>query len=452
MKRFTSFVALLLAAPACVFDGAIVEVEPAGSGGAGGSASSTSGETVTTNATVATSTTSTGGGGAGEGGSGGGPEPFFDCDLSGAVVTEELDSWEAGTCARLSSGEVYCWGWDSWGQLGRGFYDVPGSNPDPILIDDMPVAHQVEIFYAGCAIVGDCYAPELYCWGRNGEGQAGQLPQMSVEVLAPTKVELPGPVSDVALGWSHTCAIVHEAGTPEVYCWGVNYYGQTGSPVSNDPIAPTKVVLGPNEVPVDVLAAYQTTCVLVTVDGAQSGARCFGHNGSGILGSSGPDSATPVVHPHAGPGLAMDATFHACTFGGNSFLCWGSNVNGQLNGVPDIDPHPDPLGFAISDTSIIDFAIGPGGQLFRTFDGTVDAWHAIGSGKLIPTTDPAPPMLTTATFAPQLTGFDIVTASGNNCGVDATGNVYCWGSTTNYKGSMGPNFNPANEMHLVPLP
>jgi hypothetical protein len=119
--------------------------------------------------------------------------------------------------------------------------------------------------------------------------------------------------------------------------------------------------------------------------------------------------------------------------------------------VPDNDPHPDPLGFAISDTNIIDFAIGPGGQLFRTFDGAAGGWFAIGSGKLVPSTDPNPPLLTSATFAPQLDGFDIVTVSGNNCGVDATGDVYCWGSTTNHKGSMGPMFDAGNEMHLVPL-
>jgi len=82
-------------------------------------------------------------------------------------------------CARLSTGQVKCWGSNSVGQLGTG--DATPS-PTPVLVSGLSTATALS---AGaehtCALVsGDA----AVCWGRGGEGQLGQGAQTSSNVPA----------------------------------------------------------------------------------------------------------------------------------------------------------------------------------------------------------------------------------------------------------------------------
>lgn len=78
------------------------------------------------------------------------------------------------SCAVLRDGSAYCWGNNSRGQLGSG--DTQASTtptPTPVLMQDLPPAISV---HAGAAATGTCMrvaTGAVYCWGDNYYGQLG---------------------------------------------------------------------------------------------------------------------------------------------------------------------------------------------------------------------------------------------------------------------------------------
>merc|ERR1711935_999979 len=69
---------------------------------------------------------------------------------------------------------------------------------------------------------------QVQCWGSNSNGQLGLRDLTSRST--PTTVNGMPQAIQLALGAKHTCAV---NATSAVWCWGLNYYGQVGSPRSN---------------------------------------------------------------------------------------------------------------------------------------------------------------------------------------------------------------------------
>jgi alpha-tubulin suppressor-like RCC1 family protein len=72
------------------------------------------------------------------------------------------------SCAVLTTGSVYCWGWNSTGQLGDG---TTTDNPSPVQVSGITAGAVVtaSAWYHSCAVV----SVGLKCWGRNTIGQLG---------------------------------------------------------------------------------------------------------------------------------------------------------------------------------------------------------------------------------------------------------------------------------------
>lgn len=111
----------------------------------------------------------------GQVGDGEGGDPA-DVTLSPARVAGMGDVVELGagarfTCARREDGEVLCWGYNGFGQLGDGTEDA---RPGPTAVAELPDATELA---AGarhaCARIAD---GTLRCWGRNHLGQVGREP------------------------------------------------------------------------------------------------------------------------------------------------------------------------------------------------------------------------------------------------------------------------------------
>ncbi|MBL8608210.1 MAG: hypothetical protein JNL38_12880 [Myxococcales bacterium] len=90
-----------------------------------------------------------------------------------------------------------------------------------------------------CAIRDDGRAE---CWGQGGSGELGVTPAPSSR-----RAVVPGiaQVKRIALGGSHVCAVAKpevDDGRPHrVFCWGNNGDGQAGQPVSSPRVGPTPV-------------------------------------------------------------------------------------------------------------------------------------------------------------------------------------------------------------------
>ena len=239
--------------------------------------------------------------------------------LSGVV---ELAARSYHTCARTSAGEVYCWGYNAFGQLGIGTTGREKGTPQKV--KGLPVAKELAAgSYHTCARTS---AGEVYCWGNNDYGQLG-INSTSWALASPQQVQgLTGAVELVA-GSEHTCALTS---TGEVYCWGNNDYGQLGIGTTGGEYGTPQVVIdNPLVGTVELAAGNAHTCAL-TSGGA---VYCWGRNDSGQLGigSTGEKYGTPQQVQGLPVAVELAAgRYHTCARTSAGVYCWGLNTNGQL--------------------------------------------------------------------------------------------------------------------------
>ena len=130
-----------------------------------------------------------------------------------------LDAGYYHTCARMSAGDIRCWGRNNHGQIGDGSLSN-ATTPASIDIGD-PVKSVTAKGYHSCAVTT---AGAVKCWGRNSEGQVGDESLTRRE--SPTPVSgLSEGVAEVSAGNAMACAVL-EDGTAK--CWGQNTFGQIG--------------------------------------------------------------------------------------------------------------------------------------------------------------------------------------------------------------------------------
>lgn len=269
------------------------------------------------------------------------------------------------TCAILEGGAVRCWGNNDFGQLGYGVPGAIGDDEAPSAVAPLQFAQPVAQLALGvdhsCALTS---SGNVYCWGENFFGQLGRGslegggPFERADELEP--VELGGPVRSIAAGFLTTCAIRVDGAA---FCWGDNAFAQLGYPHTN--------TVGDDERPVDAgplpagpgleqLALGQAqTCGRYT-DGA---VKCWGFNGSGQLGYGNtdplPPGATPATLapvPVGAPSLALAlSSGHVCSVvSEGSVRCWGSNASGQLGYGDSL-----PVGDATTPASVGDVPMAP---------------------------------------------------------------------------------------------
>lgn len=116
-------------------------------------------------------------------------------------------------CARTRTGEVWCWGDASGGQLGG---ETQGLRGQPQRVMGIPPVAQVA---AGSGhTCARSVAGELWCWGVNGSGQLGRG-DTSLPSAVPAPVRGLAGVSAVVLAGSTSCVVVADGA---VACWGDN--------------------------------------------------------------------------------------------------------------------------------------------------------------------------------------------------------------------------------------
>jgi alpha-tubulin suppressor-like RCC1 family protein len=137
------------------------------------------------------------------------------------------------TCILNGAGEILCWGWNKYGQLGDASHD-DRSAPVPVTGWEGSAILIAAGWGQTCGALND---GSLKCWGWNFYGQLGEGSMANRN--QPVAVQgLKGKVFAVAGGGGHTCAIL-EGG--ELFCWGLNKNGQLGNQTTLDSSLPVKV-------------------------------------------------------------------------------------------------------------------------------------------------------------------------------------------------------------------
>lgn len=278
-------------------------------------------------------------------------------DLGSGPTVVQLSAGINFNCARLSDGSIKCWGYNGYGQLGIGHTSNIGisashlgENLQTVDLGAGNTATQViSGGYHTCAILSD---GDLVCWGYNGYGQLGVGDTLSRgdgpgemgESLVRVNLGTGRLAVDVVAGYYHTCAILDNGATK---CWGYNGSGELGlghtvsrgsSPADmGDNLPP--VSLGTNRSALSLsLAGYHTCAKLDDLS-----LKCWGANNAGQLGI-GTASNVGGTNGQMGDLLAVTelgttrtvaeiATGynHTCALlDDGSIKCFGNNSNGQL--------------------------------------------------------------------------------------------------------------------------
>lgn len=142
--------------------------------------------------------------------------------LSGQV--QQMAAGRAHTCALQEDGDVYCWGDNTYGQLGDG---TDASSPTPVVVQGLGDVEELTAGYDhNCAVT---VSGRAHCWGVNDEGQLGD--GTTVERMVPTQVSGVSDAVYIAAGDAHSCARRDDG---SVHCWGSNAYGQLGDESLDD--------------------------------------------------------------------------------------------------------------------------------------------------------------------------------------------------------------------------
>jgi hypothetical protein len=140
-----------------------------------------------------------------------------------------------GGCARLSTGDLACWGdWVSpTGDIRPSARDRPANGA--AIVPWMRAS--TDECLGNAFVCGLFPGGRVRCAGANDAGQIGT--GMQSEEAPPTEVPIPAVVTQVRCGGDHACALTQDGA---VYCWGGNNNGRAGQPRSMQRVLqPTRV-------------------------------------------------------------------------------------------------------------------------------------------------------------------------------------------------------------------
>ena len=243
--------------------------------------------------------------------------------IHGLSGVAEIAAAKGHGCARLTSGNVVCWGRNNLGQAGIG-----QAGPGDVAPRDTVTTEAISVAAGegrSCAVKKD---GTVRCWGR-------RLGKDAVDTGKPPPTEGPhddkpvqvaglAGIEQIGVGEEHACARSTDG---IVRCWGVNNEGQLGDGARAGRLAPAPV-RGITDA-VDLAVGGAHTCALT-----RSGkVKCWGRNWHGELGDGTTVSRNVPVDVK---GIAASTQIaagggHSCALEKSGKMrCWGANREGQL--------------------------------------------------------------------------------------------------------------------------
>ncbi|MFN8490070.1 MAG: CARDB domain-containing protein [Caldilineaceae bacterium] len=329
------------------------------------------------------------------------------------------------TCALTGAGGVKCWGNNDYGQLGDGTTSSRGVPVDVSGLTSGVVAIGAGGYHT-CAVTT---AGGVKCWGRGNNGELGYGSWSNTATPLDVSGLITG-VKAIGAGAYHTCALTTEGG---VKCWGYNLYGQVGNVTDGDAATPVDVSGLSSGVKALSVGGY-FNCVLTASDGA----KCWGDNGWGQLGigsENGQPTPVDVNGLTSGVKAIIAGGHHACallTSGGAK--CWGYNGSGQLGSGAMGDTVMTPIDVSSFASGVSSLALGEYHTCALTTNGGVtctgdNAVGQLGDGT---TENKNTPVDVTGLNS----GVTAITAGATHtCAIITNGGIKCWGSAND--GQLG---------------
>jgi alpha-tubulin suppressor-like RCC1 family protein len=386
---------------------------------------------------------SSGGGSSGSGGT--------STSVAGSTPTTALSVSVDHACAtRAADGATYCWGDNSWGQVGD------GTQTNRLAPTSVTPARFLQLAVGGTHTCGLLQDRTVQCWGMDVYGSVGTGTTSAVRcsdnepcVQKPVAVVGLTDVAQITAGTEHSCALT---GDGAVWCWGDNRLGAVvGVPTDNYTAkpTPTKLALGPARA---VAAGGNWSCA-VLLAGTVS---CWGNDPWNQNPTSASKLPITVGNVAAVAGLdhvselALGRGFACARLDDGTARCWGSNAEGQLGDGSTTASAVPVVVAGVSDVAHV--AVGETHACALLVDGRVLCWGdnahgALGDGTLLGTdcaraaTPPGPagggtppPSAPTcrphAQAVPGIAGAQALAAGGDaSCVRLGDGSLTCWGAS-----------------------
>ena len=359
----------------------------------------------------------------------------------GALEFASVSAGSFYSCGVTTTGEAYCWGDNSNGELGD------GTNTD----SNVPVAvagdHTFVSVSAGyghsCGVTA---AGAAYCWGDNSVGELGD--GTNTDSSVPLAVTGAHNFTSVTAGLGYTCGVTKSGAA---LCWGSNSWeawvdwmesGTLGNGTDADSAVPVAVSGGSTFAS---LSTGETHSCGVTAAGA---AYCWGANDEGQLGSGAQatSSAVPVAvsGSHSFSTVSVGSELSCGVTATGAAYCWGVRALGNGTGGDSDVP--------VAVSGGLTFASVSAGQWHScgvTTSGAAYCWGSNAGGKLGNgrTSEPGGPDHDSdvpVAVSGGLTFASLSVGDEHSCGVTTTGAAYCWG--WNRDGGVGDGTNIARNV------
>lgn len=356
---------------------------------------------------------------------------------SARLVVKQVDAGGLHDCAVAIDNRAYCWGWNTFGQIGDGTSSY--ERPTPTLVTGGLSFRQIS---AGTShSCGVTTANRAYCWGGGGVGDG-----TNIRRLRPVRVAGGLNFRQISAGPTHTCGVTTD---DRVYCWGDNVFGQLGNGTTGEigyPELSPVAVMGTLRFRAVSVGIYHS-CGVTTADRAY----CWGGDQWGQVGDGAASGTcqvsfntrpcrkkpTPVAGGYTwrqvdaggggGPGEGQPDADGGRTCGvttdGRAF-CWGDGTQGQNgDGARSIRTAPskvagDRLYRAVSTGHFHSCAVATDGRAF--------CWGYNPGGQLGDGTEGTTRLRPRAVVGGLL--FEQLTAGdASTCGTTPSGAAFCWG-------------------------
>mmetsp|Transcript_30194 Transcript_30194/g.85273 ORF Transcript_30194/g.85273 Transcript_30194/m.85273 type:complete len:798 (-) Transcript_30194:182-2575(-) len=234
--------------------------------------------------------------------------------------------YEGHSAVLSSSGELVVWGWNAFGQLGLG--EISVGNPIPQRNVWLLKQHVRQVAAGQFATAAVTDAGEVFSWGLNEAGQLGKGDFSSSAVEVPQRIHIDAHIVSVSVGYAHMLALSEDG---RVYAWGRNFYGQLGVGDHKDKPSPQLISYLQEEQIVEVQAGqYHSLAV-----SARGDIFAWGYNREYELGvGDNMDRVLPQAIPSLQGKQIVSAAacgYHSMAVTADGHLyAWGLNNYGQL--------------------------------------------------------------------------------------------------------------------------
>ncbi len=341
------------------------------------------------------------------------------------------------TVAKTSSGTLYAWGYNGWGQLG---IDATGNRDEPTPIDGGSSGWS-DIAAGWAHVVALKTNGQIWSWGYNYYGQLGNGSN-GMHRAPVREATLADDWKSIACGSSWSLAIKND---DTLYAWGDNGYGQLGiGSWGGHHYQPTAVG---SEHWLNVRAGYKHSLGIQT-DGSLWG---WGSNEKSQLGSM------AILHYKNEPfrigtdndwiGITASRSTSIAIKNNHLLYGWGYNKFGQL-GNKKTDTQYTPL-HILSAHTWRQISIGEHHVLAIRDDRTLWAWGSDGWGQLGDGPGGISNVYNPVQEATHATTWKSVAAGANfSVGLQTDGSLWTWGANTSGQLGLGNNDSKDTPTHV----